>query len=487
MFKLKKLLSNVPEVTVRGSKEIEITGISANSKTIAPGNIFVAKKGLSDDGSQYINEAISSGAIAIVTDLYDPFLPSHITQIIAPKVIEVEAKLAASYYHFPSKHLFLTGVTGTNGKTTTTFLIRHLLSTMHHPCGMIGTIEWVLGRKIQPAVQTTPDVITTHRLLREMLNGGCLACTMEVSSHGLHQGRVEGLDYDVAVFTNLTRDHLDYHKSMEEYGAAKARLFASLHPSSVALFNVDSEAWTMMSQNCKARKMTYAIDHPADLRAEDIHLSDKGTQFTLVYQSVKTPITTPLIGKFNVYNVLAAMGAALAGGLQLDAIKERLTSFPQVPGRLQRIENPKGLSIFVDYAHTGDALENVLRTLRELIQGRLVVLFGCGGDRDHGRRQEMGKVARQLADYSIITSDNPRSEDPQSIISDILSVYTDPKQTLVEPDRKTAIEKGIALIQPGDILLIAGKGHERYQIIGAIQHPFDDCEVARKAAKNSHF
>jgi UDP-N-acetylmuramoyl-L-alanyl-D-glutamate--2,6-diaminopimelate ligase len=473
MQKLKKLLSFLPEVSVKGSKELEITGISSNSKTVAPGNLFVAKKGIQRDGAQYIAEALQAGAIAILTDLFDPFLPSHVTQIIAADIRKVEAKLAAAYYDFPSQQLFLAGITGTNGKTTTSFLIRHILSTEEHPCGLIGTIEWDLGRKIQPALYTTPDVITNHRLLREMLNEGCVAAAMEVSSHALDQGRVDGLEFDAAVFTNLTQDHLDYHKTMHDYGLAKAKLFAMLPSSSIAILNRDSPGYEMMKQACKTDILTYGVQHPCDLQAENIELTSDGTWFTVK----NTKIHSPLFGQYNIYNVLAAIGVALTYGLEMEEIQKKLSSFSQVPGRLEKISNAKNLSIFVDYAHSEDALENVLKSLREITKNRLLVVFGCGGDRDQGKRPKMGSVATKFADFAVITSDNPRSEDPHAIINEIVKGCTDSSRYLVEANRKAAIEKALSLLTPGDLLLIAGKGHERYQIVGSIQYPFDDREV----------
>jgi UDP-N-acetylmuramoyl-L-alanyl-D-glutamate--2,6-diaminopimelate ligase len=477
MQKLKKLLALLPEIAVKGSKEIEITGISSNSKTVAPGNLFIAKKGVSRDGAQYIAEAIQAGASAVLTDLFDPFLPSHVTQILDSDIRKVEAKLAAAYYDFPSQHLFLAGVTGTNGKTTSSFLIRHILSTEEHPCGLIGTIEWDLGRKIQPALYTTPDVITNHRLLREMLKEGCVAAAMEVSSHALDQGRVEGLKFDAAVFTNLTQDHLDYHKTMEQYGLAKAKLFSMLTTESFAILNRDSPSWELMRKDCKAEVFTYGVNHPCDLRAEEIELKADGTHFNLHHFGRKTKISSPLFGHFNVYNVLAAIGVALCYGLEIEEIQKKLSCFSQVPGRLEKIPNGKDLFVFVDYAHSEDALEKVLRTLREITKKRLLVVFGCGGDRDQGKRPKMGSVATRFADFAVITNDNPRSEDPQAIIEDILKGCSDPSRYFVEPNRRAAIEKAISLLTPGDFLLIAGKGHERYQIVGSIQHPFDDREV----------
>ncbi|MBS3904714.1 MAG: UDP-N-acetylmuramoyl-L-alanyl-D-glutamate--2,6-diaminopimelate ligase [Simkania sp.] len=482
MLKLRKLLSRLPDVIIRGSKEIEITGISANSKTIAPGNLFIAKKGMTVDGALYISEAVNAGATAVLTDLYNPFLPSSVTQLIHPNILDIESEIAAQYFECPSKELFLIGVTGTNGKTTTTFLIRHLLGSSMHPCGLIGTVEWALGHKIQPATQTTPDVITNHRLLKEMLHGGCKTAVMEVSSHALDQGRVKGLDFNTAIFTNLTQDHLDYHGTMEHYAASKARLFTSLSASSLAILNMDDPAWEIMKEHSCARIITYGITSKAQLRAEDIVLSVSGTRFTLCYQGEKHPFFSPLIGTYNIYNILAAVAAALSYGLSIEDVQSTLSTFTKVPGRLEKIYNSKGFSIFVDYAHTDDALENVLKTLNELKKGRLILVFGCGGDRDRGKRPKMGKVATALADLTMITSDNPRNEDPSAIIEEIKSGCNDSSRYIVEVDRKLAIERAILLAQPEDILLIAGKGHERYQILGSRQVLFDDREVAYQAA-----
>jgi len=488
MKKLKALLKDLPEAVLRGNKENTITGLCAHSKLAAPGNLFIAKKGLQVDGNRFVQEAVNAGAVAVLSDLYDPFLPPHVTQIVHPDVATAEALLAAAYYENPDQQLFLAGVTGTNGKTTTTFMLRHLLSENKHPCGLIGTVEWDLGQKIQPALQTTPDCITNCRLLREMIQGGCRGAVMEVSSHGIDQGRVRKLEFDAVVFTNLTQDHLDYHLTMENYGAVKARLFSSLGEHSkakawekTAVVNIDSPWWTRMMADCHATQLTYSILRSADLQACNVHLDSSGTSFDVVYQGQKVPMQSCLIGRFNIYNLLAATGVALVYGMTLTSIAEKIRSFPGVPGRLEQIANARGLSVFVDYSHKEDALRNVLETLREITSKNIITVFGCGGDRDPGKRPKMGAVATQLSDFTIITSDNPRHEDPDAIIAEILQGCPDSTRFTVEPNRRSAIFYALDQARPGDTVLIAGKGHERQQIFGSRVVEFDDCAIAREA------
>ncbi len=488
MKKLKALLKDLPEALIRGTKESSITGLSTHSKLTAPGNLFIAKKGLQVDGNRFIQEAVQAGAVAVLSDLYDPFLPQHITQIVHPDVREAEALLAAAYYENPSQKLFLAGITGTNGKTTTSFLIRHILAEKGHPCGLIGTVEWDLGQKIQPALQTTPDCITNCRLLREMVTGECKAAVMEVSSHGLDQGRVRNLEFDAAVFTNLTQDHLDYHLTMENYGDAKAKFFSSFcaHASTkpwikTAVVNIDSPWHERMLAHCPAARLTYAIDQAADLQARDVRLGVTGTSFEIVYRGQALRMQSNLIGRFNVYNLLAAAGVALVYGMTLESIAEKVRSFHGVPGRLEPIANSRGLSVFVDYSHKEDALRNVLETLREITSKNIITVFGCGGDRDRGKRPKMGAVATALSDLAIITSDNPRHENPEAIIAEILQGCKDPARFHVEPNRRSAIFYALSKAKPGDAVLIAGKGHERQQIFGSRVVEFDDCAIAREA------
>lgn len=460
-MKLKTVIKGL-DLPVKGSKEVEITGLSADSRTVAPGNLFLAKKGGTYDGAQFISQALNAGAAAIATDLYDPFCP--VPQLICPSVAQIEAKLAVRYYEKPSDELFLVGVTGTKGKTTTTYLIKHLLDALHKPSGLIGTVETIIGPHRFFSQLTTHDVITNQKWLREMVSKGCKAATLEVSSHGLAQGRVDEIDFDIGLFTNLYPDHLDYHKDMADYAAVKKKLFLQ---SDTAILNADSPWSSSMGKG-----YTFGIEQ-GDLRASHIHFTASGTTFTVNGH----PFRSPLIGRFNVYNVLGALAVGLQLKAPLSALSDIIAQFPGVPARLERIGN-----VFVDFAHTGEALENVLQTLREITTGRLIVVFGCGGNRDPQRRTGMGRAADRWADLSIITSDNPRQEDPAEIARQITAVFQKPP--LVELDRKKAIELALSLARPDDLILIAGKGHERVQIFAHHQIPFDDLAVAKEALQN---
>ncbi len=486
--KLKKLLKNIPVQSIKGSKDIEISGLCSNSKLVAPGNLFIAKKGLTHDGARFIPDAIAAGAAAILTDLYDPFI-SNVVQIIHPDVASIEAAIAKEFFGHPSSKLFLIGITGTNGKTTTSYLIRHLLERNREPCGLIGTIEWIVGQHVFPSGLTTPDVLQNYKLFHDMVAAGCKNCVMEVSSHALDQERIRSIEFDVAVFTNLTQDHLDYHKTMEEYAKAKTKLFSQLNPQGEkpfakwAIVNADSDSWMQMISECSANVLTYGIKKPSDLRADQIQLSASGLKFQVSYRGETLPFSSSLIGRFNVYNLLAAMGVGLARGFSLKKILEALRTFTAVPGRLERVPNDKGMNIFVDYAHTDDALFNVLNTLNELKKGRLITVFGCGGNRDASKRPKMGAVVEALSDLSIITSDNPRHEDPEEIIRQILAGLKHPGQAQVIVDREEAIRKAVHIASPNDIVLIAGKGHENYQIFSHQTIAFDDRTVALEACK----
>lgn len=473
-MKLKKILKNISIEEVKGSKDVEITGICSHSKLVSPGSLFVAKKGA------YIAEAVSAGAVALVTDIYDPFL-KNIVQVIHPDPAKIEAELAENYYEGIHHKLRKIGVTGTNGKTTTTFLIKHLLDELDSLCGVIGTIEWSVGKQTLPSTHTTPDVMMNHKLFCEMVHNQCQSVAMEVSSHALMQGRIEGFLFDVAVFTNLTQDHLDYHSTMEEYAAAKARLFTSHAKKGV--MNADSEWSAWMVQGSTIPTLTYGIHNASDLKADHLVLTPKGMEFRVCFEKQYYQCKSGLIGRFNVYNCLAAMGALIASGFSLEKVLPLLARFKQVPGRLERVPNKANLNIFVDYAHTEDALYNVLETLSEIKQGKLITVFGCGGDRDKLKRPKMAAVAEKFSDITILTSDNPRSEDPEAIIRDALVGCMRPEHVIVEKDRKLAIEKAIGMASTKDIVLIAGKGHETYQIFAHHTDHFDDREVAMKAVE----
>jgi len=492
-MKLKKLIKDLPLKQFKGSKEVEITGICANSKLVAPGNLFIAKKGKSEDGAQYIPEAVEAGASAILTDIYDPSLKT-VAQLIYPDVGAIEGLVSASYYQFPSKDLFMVGITGTNGKTTTTFLVKHLLDKLRGPCGLIGTIEYIIGQHRYQATRTTPDVTSNHKMLREMLNQGCQSAAMEVTSHALDQGRVENIEFDVAVFTNLTLDHLDYHATMEEYGAAKNKLFRSLKkepkkanfPKKLAIVNCDSPWTSKMVEGCLVPILTYGFDVKADLRAVEVALTPAGTEFQIVYRGKKFPCVFPLIGRFNVYNCLAATAVAMAQGTPLEEIIPLLASVPSVIGRLQPVFNPMQLKVYIDFAHSDDALANVLECLKELKQGKIITVFGCGGDRDRSKRPKMARIAEEFSDRVIVTSDNPRNEEPEQIAKEVVAGFQDRTCYQVELDRRLAIRKALEQATPQDIVLIAGKGHETYQIFSHKKIEFDDAKVTAQLCEELH-
>lgn len=477
-MKLKRLLKNFPELVVKGSKEIEITGISANSKSIAPGNLFIAKNGRNYRGSDFIPEAIQAGAIAVLTDIYDPFL--NIVQMIDSKISSLEAQLVAEYYQFPSKELEVIGVTGTNGKTTCCYLTKYLLDRVSLTTGLIGTIEWIVGESHFPATHTTPDIVTTQKLLREMIGVGAKAAVMEVSSHALDQDRVQGIDFSRAVFTNFTQDHLDYHKTMEAYAAAKEKLFYSLSHTSLAIMNEDDPMTHEWMKRCPAKILTYGMSAKASLYAKDLILTDKGMQCTVHFEEKKIPFKSPLIGQFNLYNLLATIAVGLSFSIPLEQCLDILKHFKMVPGRLERVKNKLGLNIFIDFAHTEDALKNVLKTLTQIKQGRLITVFGCGGNRDALKRKKMGSTAETLSDIVLVTSDNPRFEDPYAIAEEILQGFLFPEKAILELDRRKAIERALELATPKDLILIAGKGHEKTQQIAHQVMDFDDCKVAEE-------
>lgn len=495
-MKLKKLFKDLKNIQIKGAKDPEISGICSNSKLAAPGNLFIARKGLVSDGTQYIAEAIQAGAVAIVTDMYDPSL-KNIVQVIHLNPSAIEGVLSAIYYKFPSDELFMVGITGTNGKTTTSFLVKYLLDNLaekqKNHTGLIGTIEYIIGQQRYQAIRTTPDVISNQKMLREMCKQGCTAAVMEVTSHALDQGRVSHVYYDAAIFTNLTIDHLDYHETMDAYCNAKNTLFRTLGNNSsekqkkkspVAVVNADSPWLEKIIEGCKTKILTYAIENSADLKASEIKLTPSGTDFMLSYQGNCFSVSIPLVGRFNVYNCLGAIGAALVYGASLERIIDLLSRCPSVPGRLEPVSNVDNLKIYVDFAHTSDALENVLECLNELKTGKIITVFGCGGDRDKSKRPLMAAVAENYSDMSIVTSDNPRNEIPEAICNEIVRGFKDSMKYVVEIDRKKAILKAIEMANSEDIILIAGKGHEMCQIFAHKTIEFNDRKVAEELCKS---
>lgn len=480
------MIKDLPLETVKGSKDIEITGICIDSRRAKPGDLFIARRGENYDGAEFIPSAIASGVSAVITDLYDPSF-ANITQIIHPHPEEFAVILSKRCYLDPSKDLFLIGITGTNGKTTTAYLIQHLLQKAQEPTGLISTVETIIGTTRFENSHTTLDVIQNHQLLREMHVRGCKSAVMEVTSHGLAQKRVDELSFDCAIFTNLTPEHLDYHHTMEEYAGQKKKLFLQLEQSvkekKCAIFNVDSPWSAFFREGLTLAQLTYGINHPADILASDITLTPSSTAFTLSIFEKQFAVKTPLIGRFNIYNTLAAVACAVFRGVKEEKIVSALQNLPNVAGRLEKVENNAGIDVFVDFSHTEDSLYHALSTLQELGAKRIFTVFGCGGNRDQEKRPHMAKVAEKFSHRIWVTNDNPRKEDPQKIAEEIVRGFSKSAPYLVQLDRKLAIEEAIEEAKEGDIVLIAGKGHEQKQIFAHSTERFDDRQEAQNALK----
>ena len=463
--------------------EVKVGGIRYDSRAVRPGDAFVAIHGGTMDGHAFIPEAIGKGATVVVLERDDAYPDSYfmhagVVKIVVPDTRVALATMAGNMYAHPSRRLRLVGVTGTNGKTTTTHLIRSVLEAQGETVGLIGTIGYSVGGVVTEATHTTPEAPDVNGLLDRMVAAGCTAAVMEVSSHALALRRVHGLRFAAAAFTNLTQDHLDFHGSMEEYCKAKKTLFDNLDPDAVAVTNGDDAAGERMVVDSRARSIRYALKASADVAGRDIRLGLKGTSLTVVHDGRSVPVATHLIGRFNVQNVLAAYATGVGLGIADDAIVRGIGNQKGVNGRFEQIPAPAGWTAVIDYAHTPDALENSLTTIRELLPegGRIITVFGCGGNRDKGKRPVMGTIASTLSDITVVTSDNPRHEKPESIIDDILRGVDRLKEVHVEPDRRAAIRLGLERASRGDVVLIAGKGHERYQIIGDGKMHFDDHE-----------
>jgi len=461
--------------------------VCSDSRNIRQGDIFVAVKGTHMDGHNFIGQASVSGARYIVTQ--EP------AQVASAEVIQTEdttkalGMLSQAYYNYPNSKLVNLAVTGTNGKTTTTYLVRSIINSSGRKCGLIGTITIDLGSgedKIQ-SVMTTPDALELASYADKMAAAGSEYMIMEASSHAIDQNRLAGIDFAAAAITNFTGDHLDYHKTMEAYLAAKLRLFENLSPDAVAVINKDDSVCQQVAAATKANKIFYSISQDADLTVKLVSMDINGTVFDILYKGDKIRVTSPLIGDHNLSNHLTAAGLAIGAGFDLKTIARGLSRLAVVPGRLHKVPSKSSFTVLVDYAHTDDALKHSLSTLKPLCKGRLIVVFGCGGDRDKTKRPRMAHVAQQLADHIFVTSDNPRSEKPMSIIDDITAGFTNPHadSITIQPDRKKAIEDAISEAKSGDIVLIAGKGHENYQIIGTEKQHFSDIETASEFLQTS--
>lgn len=484
-MKLSSLLSEVETLAVAGNAHCEVAGVASDSRQVRPGFVFVAVPGAALDGRAYADDAVARGAVAVVAQ-GEPAGRGAPCSVSVADARRAVAQLAAAFHGQPARRLQMVGITGTNGKTTTAYMVRECLRRAGRAPGLITTVEYVVGARAIPAARTTPDPVMLQSLLAQMVAAGCRAAVMEVSSHSLVQQRVAGIDYDVGVFTNLTRDHLDYHHTLEEYFRAKALLFTGLGAGArpaAAVLNWDDPWGRRLAQmpELRAERLTYGTGAGAVVQAEGIALSGAGSRFTARTPWGSVPVRLALLGRHNISNALAALAAGGALGLAPEALAEALAGVSLVPGRLEEIPHRHGFQVFVDYAHTDDALEHALATLRELTAGRLIAVFGCGGNRDTTKRPAMGAAAARLADYSVLTSDNPRKEDPAAILAQIRAGFGAATNFEVEPDRAKAIERALALARKGDVVLIAGKGHETFQEFANTTIPFDDRQVARKA------
>ncbi|ABF42635.1 UDP-N-acetylmuramoylalanyl-D-glutamate--2,6-diaminopimelate ligase [Candidatus Koribacter versatilis Ellin345] len=464
-----------------------IHGVEYDSRRVKPGFCFLAMRGDSTDGNRYIDKAIELGAVAIVTDSATEIPRPGVAWAICAHGRRALSRLSANFYKHPAEKLAITGVTGTNGKTTTTYILDSLLRHAGRKTAMIGTVEYHIADRVIPAPHTTPEPLELNQIFREALNEGATEAVMEVSSHALAQERVFGIPYDVAVFTNLTRDHLDFHGTMESYFQSKATLFkgCGTEPPRVGIINRDDEwAEKFMKVANKHCDKVYTYGFAAgDFHAENAEMTSTGTRFDLVTPEGRVPIFSPLIGKVNVLNLLAAAAAAMERGIHLDSLAESITHIVRPPGRFERVSAGQPFTVIVDYAHTDDALRNVTKLARDFVQqaggGRVITLFGCGGDRDKTKRPLMGKAAGEGSDLVVLTSDNPRSEDPQAIINDVLpGLAQTPIKFIVEPDRRKAIGIAVANARLGDVVILAGKGHEKTQTTREGVFPFDDAQVA---------
>lgn len=484
-MQLKVLVRALAPHRVIGTLDREVESIAYDSRRVQSNTLFVAIRGEKSDGHQFVDEAIEQGASVIVAE--KEILSPRATCLVVDDSRGALADLAAAFYGTPARKLKMAAVTGTNGKTTTTFLIKHICENAGLRCGLLGTVQYEIGDRILPAIRTTPEALDIQELLAQIVNAGGRAAAMEVSSHALAQERTRGIEWDVAVFTNLTQDHLDFHGTMENYFEAKAKLFLQLPPQpkkkrATAVINIDDRYGEKLLDRIggKSPVITCGLGLHADFRASNYRTEFAGTSYQLDARGRSYLVRVPLIGRFNVANSMAALAAATTLGVNLRDGILSLARAPQVPGRLELVPAKRQFQIFVDYAHTDDALRNVLKTLRELKPRKLIVVFGCGGDRDRKKRPLMGRVADELADHAIITSDNPRKENPDAIINEIEKGFRSNHYEKIV-DRTEAIQHAVAMAQPRDLVLIAGKGHEKYQEFADHTIPFDDLQVARRA------
>ena len=481
---LNELLKRIRTTKVVGSTDVEIADVNIDSRSIADGHMFIAIKGTVTDGHKYIDKAVAQGAAAVVCEDMPESLAEGVTYVQVPSTIEVAGVLATTFQNNPSEKLKLVGVTGTNGKTTIATLLYNMFRKMGHKCGLLSTVCNYIEDEAIPADHTTPDPIELNRLLRRMADAGCEYVFMECSSHAIDQKRIGGLKFAGGIFTNLTRDHLDYHKTVENYRNAKKAFFDQLPKGAFAITNIDDKNGMFMVQNTKATVKTYSIRSMADFRARIVECHFEGMYLEIDGHEVGVQF----IGKFNVSNLLAVYGAAVMLGKQPEEVLVVMSTLKSVAGRLEPIRSKSGVTAVVDYAHTPDALDNVLKAIHEVLEGRdgkVITVCGAGGNRDKGKRPLMAQEAVKQSDRVIITSDNPRFEEPQDIINDMLAGLDQKqmKKVLTIVDRREAIRAACMMANEGDVVLIAGKGHEDYQDVKGVKHHFDDREEVREAFK----
>lgn len=486
---LEKLLDDVSSSRLDPQfRHLNVQAISCDSRKVTKGALFVALQGGQHNGAEFIKDAIRNGASIVVSSE-----KMNVQRAAYPRVCfltaddpkEFLAGATRRFYGNPSAQVKTIGITGTNGKTTVSYLIESILAVSGHKSGVIGTVNYRIAGKITPSLNTTPDFVFNQHFLSMLAKKHIPYCVMEVSSHALDQRRVEFIDFRTAIFTNLTSDHLDYHKSRERYFAAKAQLFTQLGPGGIAIINIDDIYGRQLRSMTDAKVITYGMTHQADVTAKDVRMSFAGNRFFIAYGGEEIEVQAKLIGKFNIYNMLAAVAACKAEGISLKVIKKGIERLAFVPGRLEAVAAGQDFPVFIDYAHTEDALENVLSTVREVSEARVILVFGCGGDRDKSKRPLMGKVASQLADIAIVTSDNPRSEPPQSIIDQIAAGFQRNNYKIVV-NRKDAIHQALAMAGQGDLVLIAGKGHEDYQILADQKIDFNERQVIKEYVDAHH-
>jgi len=483
-MKLKDLLKDVPGTHVNGNGGVEIIGLAYSSLEVQQGFLFAALRGEKRDGNDFIKDALSRGASAVLSEKPKP---PHldVTWITAVDAREALALAAANFYGHPSSTMKVVGITGTKGKTTLTYLLESILKRAGHQTGVIGTINYRWADKVLAAGRTTPEAPEIQGMMREMLGQSVTHCLVEVSSHGLDLKRVWGIQFDIAVFTNLSAEHLDYHESMEDYFEAKKKLFFLNAKKRTAVVNWDDPWGKKLIAELPLTTVSFGLEPAAIVRGQNYRQTETGTKAEVEFPSGQVKICSALMGKHNFSNILAAFATSLALNIPVPTIKEGITALKNIPGRIEKIENPFGFLVFVDYAHTDSALRSLLETVRELEPGRILLVFGAGGDRDKSKRPRMGEVAAKLADWTYLTSDNPRSEDPLAIIADIEKGFLlqSSKNYRVVPDRRKAIEEALAEARKGDYVLVAGKGHETYQVFRDRTVSFDDSEVIRSILK----